>query len=79
MPREKLPEIWQNADWQRVIEVFGLEVDEKRRSRPDEIWIRSPFTGEKNASLHLNLRENTFKDFSSGMGANMGIVNFCQE
>ena len=79
MPREKLPEIWQNADWQRVIEVFGLEVDEKRRSRPDEIWIKSPFTGEKNASLHLNLRENTFKDFSSGMGANMGILNFCQE
>ncbi len=79
MPREKLPEIWQNADWQRVIEVFGLEVDTKRRSRPDEIWIKSPFTGERNASLHFNLRENTFKDFSSGMGANMGIVNFCQE
>ena len=79
MPRERLPEIWQNADWQRVIEVFGLEVDEKRRSRPDEIWIKSPFTGENNASLHLNLRENTFKDFSSGMGANMGMLNFCQE
>jgi len=79
MPREKLPEIWQNAHWQRVIEVFGLEVDTKRRSRADEIWIRSPFTGERNASLHLNLRENIFKDFSSGVGANMGIVNFCQE
>lgn len=79
MPHERLPEIWQNGDWQRVIEVFGLEVDEKRRSRSDEIWIKSPFTGEKNASLHLNLRENIFKDFSSGIGANMGILNFCQE
>jgi hypothetical protein len=29
--------------------------------------------------LHVNLRENIFKDFSSGKGANVGILNFCQE
>jgi hypothetical protein len=27
----------------------------------------------------VNLKENIFKDFSSGKGAHMGIVNFCQE
>jgi transposase len=79
MQREKLPEIWQNANWERLIEVFGLEVDNKRRCKSDEIWIKSPFTNEKKASLHVNLKENIFKDFSSGKGANMGILNFCQE
>jgi hypothetical protein len=79
MPRERLPEVWQHASWERVIEVFGLEVDDKRRGGSDEMWIKSPFTNEKNASLHVNLRENIFKDFSSGKGAHMGILNFCQE
>jgi transposase len=79
MPREQLPKIWQSASWQKVIEVFGLEVDEKRRSKPDEIWIKSPFTGEKTASLHLDLTENIFKDFSSGLGAKVGVLNFCQD
>jgi len=79
MPREKLPEVWQRANWERVIEVFGLEVDDKGRSKSDEIWIKSPFTNEKRASLHVNLKENIFKDFSSGKGAHMGILNFCQE
>jgi len=79
MPREELPKIWQSASWEKVIEVFGLKIDEKRRSKPDEIWIKSPFTGEKTASLHLNLTENIFKDFSSGMGAKVGVLNFCQD
>jgi transposase len=79
MEREQLPKIWRSAKWEKVIEVFGLEVDAKRRCKPDEIWIKSPFTGEKTASLHLNLTENIFKDFSSGMGANVGVLNFCQE
>jgi len=79
MPREQLPKIWQMASWEKVIEVFGLEVDGKRRSKPEEIWIKSPFTGEKTASLHLNLTENIFKDFSSGLGAKGGVLNFCQD
>ena len=79
MPKEQLPKIWQMANWEKVIEVFGLEVDEKRRGKPDEIWIKSPFTGEKTASLHLNLTENIFKDFSSGLGAKCGVLNFCQD
>jgi len=79
MPREQLPKIWQSAKWQKVIEVFGLEVDKKRHSKADEIWIKSPFTEEKTASLHLNLTQNIFKDFSSGMGAKVGVLNFCQE
>ena len=79
MPREQLPKIWQSASWEKVIEVFGLEVDEKRHSKPEEIWIKSPFTGEKTASLHLNLTENIFKDFSSGLGAKVGVLNFCQD
>ena len=79
MPREQLPKVWQMASWEKVIEVFGLEVDGKRRSKPEEIWIKSPFTGEKTASLHLNLAENIFKDFSSGLGAKVGVLNFCQD
>ncbi len=79
MPREQLFKVWQSASWEKVIEVFGLEVDEKRHSKPEEIWIKSPFTGEKTASLHLNLAENIFKDFSSGLGAKVGVLNFCQD
>jgi hypothetical protein len=75
----QLPDIWKNANWQRVIEVFGLQMDTERRCRGDEIWIKSPFTQEREASLHLNGEKNIFKDFSSGMGAGMGILNFCQK
>jgi transposase len=77
--RDQLTRIWKNAKWQRVIEVFGLQVDTDRRRRDDEIWIKSPFTQERTASLHLNVTENIFKDFSSGMGAKVGILNFCQK
>ena len=79
MSREQMQSVWQNSNWQRVIDIFGLETAQKRRGKPDEIWIKSPFTDEDNASLHLNLRENIFKDFSSGKGAQKGILNFCQE
>ena len=79
MPKEQLPKVWQSASWEKVIDVFELEVDGKRRSKAEEIWIKSPFTGEKTASLHLNLAENIFKDFSSGLGAKVGVLNFCQD
>ena len=75
LSRENLPRVWQNADWLKVIEVFGLEPQKQGKS--DEVWIRSPFTGEENASLHVNLNQNIFKDFSSGKGG--GILNFCQD
>jgi transposase len=75
--RENLPQIWRNANWGKVIEVFNLEVGQGRRNNPDEIWIKSPFTNEKTPSLHLNLTSNIFKDFSSGKGG--GILNFCQD
>jgi len=79
MPKEQLPGIWQRASWEKVIDVFGLEVDEHRRCKANETWIKSPFTGENTASLHLNLTENIFKDFSSGRGAKVGVLNFCQD
>jgi len=79
MPKEQLPGIWQRASWEKVIDVFGLEIDETRRCKANEIWIKSPFTGENTASLHLNLTENIFKDFSSGLGAKVGVLNFCQD
>ena len=75
--REQLPMVWQQANWRQVIEVFNLEVDPKRRRRDDEIWIKSPFTLEENASMHVSLSENIFKDFSSGKGG--GIMQFCRE
>jgi len=75
--REQLPMVWQQANWRQVIEVFNLEVDPKRRRRDDEIWLKSPFTLEENASMHVSLSENIFKDFSSGKGG--GIMQFCRE
>ena len=75
--REHLPQIWRNANWWEVIGVFNLEVAENRRDKSDEIWIKSPFTNEKTASLHLDLKGNVYKDFSSGKGG--GILNFCQD
>jgi transposase/5S rRNA maturation endonuclease (ribonuclease M5) len=72
-----LPEVWGQASWLRVIEVFGLEVDKNKSRRDDEIWIESPFTQEENASMHVRLSENIFKDFSSGKGG--GIMQFCRE
>ena len=75
--RDKLPQIWQQASWLRVIEVFDLTVENKRRRRDDEIWLKSPFTQEEKASMHVSLSENIFKDFSSGKGG--GIMQFCRE
>lgn len=74
---EQLPRIWQQASWRRVIEVFGLETDPQRQRRDDEIWVKSPFTGEQKASMHVSLSQNVFKDFSSGKGG--GIIQFCRQ
>jgi transposase len=75
--RQQLREVWQQASWQKVIEVFQLNVDHQRRSRDDEIWLRSPFTQEQRASMHVSLSANIYKDFSSGEGG--GIIQFCRE
>lgn len=75
--RQDLPAVWSNASWRKVIETFGLEVDAGRRHLPDEFWVKSPFTCEKTASLHMNSAQNIYKDFSSGRGG--GILTFCQE
>lgn len=75
--REDLSQVWQRASWRKVIEVFGLETDERRDRRPGEIWVRSPFTNERTASLHMDEHANVYKDFSSGLGG--GILTFCQE
>ncbi|MCP4627013.1 MAG: IS21 family transposase [bacterium] len=75
LSREQLPRVWENANWTKVIEVFGLEP--QQRGKSDEIWIKSPFTEEENASLHIHLEQNIFKDFSSGKGG--GVLNFCQD
>lgn len=75
--REQLPQIWQQASWLKVIEVFGLNVDDKRRRRDDEIWLKSPFTADSRASMHVSLSANIYKDFSSGKGG--GIMQFCRE
>lgn len=72
--KQDLPQVWQNADWIKVLGVFGLK---PQKHKKDEIWIKSPFTADENASLHLHLGENIYKDFSSGKGG--GILNFCQD
>ncbi len=74
---DNLAQVWQRASWLRVIEVFDLQVDSKRRRRDDEIWLKSPFTGEATASMHVSLSQNIFKDFSSGRGG--GIIQFCRQ
>ena len=75
--QEQLPQVWQQANWMEVIKVFALEVDHKRSRRDDEMWLKSPFTHEEKASMHVSLSENIFKDFSSGKGG--GIMQFCRE
>jgi len=75
--RQQLREVWQQASWRKVIEVFELSVDQQRRCRDDEIWLRSPFTQEQRASMHVSLSANVYKDFSSGKGG--GIIQFCRE
>ncbi len=75
--RDNLAQVWQQASWLRVIEVFDLQIDSKRRHRDDEIWLKSPFTGEGKASMHVSLSQNIFKDFSSGRGG--GIMQFCRQ
>ena len=75
--RDNLAQVWKRASWLRVIEVFDLQVDSKRRCRDDEIWLKSPFTGEATASMHVSLSQNIFKDFSSGRGG--GIMQFCRQ
>jgi transposase len=72
--KQDLPQVWQNADWLKVMAVFGLK---PMKHKKEEIWIQSPFTGEENASLHMHLGQNVYKDFSSGKGG--GILNFCQD
>ncbi len=72
-----LRQVWQHASWPKVIEVFQLSVDDRRRRRDDELWIKSPFTGEQQASMHVSLSANVYKDFSSGKGG--GIMQFCRE
>jgi len=75
--RRELREVWQQASWHKVIEVFALSVDPQRCRRDDEIWLRSPFTQEQRASMHVSLSANVYKDFSSGKGG--GIIQFCRE
>lgn len=75
--RNQLPQVWEQASWLEVIKVFNLDVDHKRSRRDDEVWVKSPFTREEKASMHLSLSENIFKDFSSGKGG--GIMQFCRE
>jgi len=74
---EPLKQIAHQANWLKVIDIFGLVVDPGRSRRDDEIWIRSPFTQEEKASMHVSLSENIYKDFSSGKGG--GIIGFCRD
>ncbi len=73
----QLRQIWQQASWPKLIETFQLSVDNRRQRRDDEIWLKSPFTQEQRASLHVSLSANIYKDFSSGKGG--GIMQFCRE
>lgn len=79
MSQKQMRHVWECADWQKVIGVFGLTIDQKRRRKPHELWIKSPFTKEEKASLHLDLKRNIYKDFSGGSGARKGILTFCQD
>jgi len=79
MSRKQMKQVWECADWQRVVAVFGLTINQNRHHKPYELWIKSPFTQEVNASLHLDLKKNIYKDFSGGTGARKGILTFCQD
>ena len=67
--REQLPQVWQQASWLRVIEVFDLAVDPKRRRRDDEIWVKSPFTQEEKARCTSACRRISSRTSAAAKGA----------
>ena len=66
MKKSELREIRNNCDWWRIIEMFGLVVDHKKSNRND-VFVFCPWTGEKTASLHINLFTGAWFNHSGGM------------
>jgi len=49
------------------------ERDKKGRRKVDEIWLKSSFINEDNASVYLNCTKNIVKDLSSEEGTQNGF------
>ena len=54
-PRDEIQEVRNNVDWHKLVNSLNLKVDDKK-SKPNDIWVHSPFSGDKTASLHINLK-----------------------
>lgn len=65
LTKPKLREIRNNCDWHKIIDAFWLEVDRKK-SCGKNIFVKCPWTWEKNASLHINIDTGAWCNFSGG-------------
>ena len=63
------------ADWRAICQALGLERDEKR-SRPDDWWMRSPFSEDKTASFHIKPADGVWYCFSTRQGG--GVIELIQ-
>lgn len=54
-----------NKSIERYLESLGYKRD--KRSTHKYIFFKSPFTNERTASFAVNLKNNTFNDYSSGL------------
>lgn len=66
----------ETADWQVICQVLGLECDEKR-SKPDDWWMRSPFSEDKTASFHIKPNDGIWYCFSTRQGG--GVIELIQK
>ena len=72
---DKLTDIRGTVNVLALIEALGLRVA-KEKKPSGEIWLHSPFSPDKTASMHIQL-DGRWKDFSSGKGG--GAIELYQQ
>jgi len=66
-PPDEIEQIFANADMRRIADILKLAVDEKR-SNVHRLIVHSPFTSDRTASLHINLRQNKWHCHATQQG-----------
>ena len=65
---DEIKEVRENVNWYKLVHSLGLKIDEKR-AKPSEIWVHSPFTEDKTASLHINLQHGGWYCHATSQGS----------
>jgi hypothetical protein len=61
------------GNWQRIIDIVGLERDKKGWRKADKRGFISSFPHEDNASVHVHCTKNRVKDLSNREGTQNGF------